>query len=256
MDKPESLANADGSNGSEKSLTLHAYEDIRADILLGKLKPSERLRINSLAQRYNVGATAVREALSRLVTGELVLFENKRGFSVASVSKTDLIDLTRTRIDIECIALERSIEQGDIEWETRIIGAYHRLSKVDGPFRSQDANDHVWREAHHEFHKSLIAGSDSPWLMRLLELLYERSERYRNLAIQEAASEAPDTRQQELNRDVLGEHKALLEATLERDVARATQILSEHFWVTTKVILATNFGIEEPAPKTRRPQKK
>ena len=82
---------------SNKSLTSLAFARIRNDILLGVLRPSERLKIQALSEHYGIGATAVREALSRLVTDGLVETEDQKGFCVGAVSREDLIDLTLQR---------------------------------------------------------------------------------------------------------------------------------------------------------------
>jgi DNA-binding GntR family transcriptional regulator len=168
------------ATGAAKSLTTQAFERLRTDILLGELRPSERLRIQLLSERYAVGSTAIREALSRLVTDGLVDFEAQRGFCVASVSRSDLLDLTETRVDIETIALRKAIERGDLEWEGTVLGAFHRLSRTPPP--SSIELHAAWAQAHRHFHESLIAGCRSPSLTRLCRELYDKSERYRNLA--------------------------------------------------------------------------
>jgi DNA-binding GntR family transcriptional regulator len=68
---------------TSKGLATLAFEQLRADILLGNLRPDERLRIQSLSDRYQVGATAIREALSRLVSDGLVNFEDQLAFRLS-----------------------------------------------------------------------------------------------------------------------------------------------------------------------------
>ena len=121
------------SNPSNKSLTSLAFARIRNDILLGVLRPSERLKIQALSEHYGIGATAVREALSRLVTDGLVESEDQKGFCVGAVSREDLIDLTETRIAIESMALRKSIELGNLDWEAQVLSSYHRLSRTPAP---------------------------------------------------------------------------------------------------------------------------
>ena len=224
-----------------RNLASIAFERIRGDILLGKLKPNERLRINSLSERYEVGPTAIREALSRLVTDGMVLSEDQRGFCVAPVSRDDIIDLTQTRIDVEGVALTKAIELGDVEWESNLLRAFHRLSKCPLPTEDNPEHKAVWSETHLEFHRTLISGCRSPWLMRLCSMLYDRSERYRNLAEKRSAV---------TKRDPNAEHKALMDAALAHDAARATQLLAEHFWGTTNLILQGDFA-EKPAKSSR-----
>src|SRR4051794_14241022 len=118
-----------GSAVAGKSLTSHAFERLREDIITCRLRPNERLRINSMAEQYAVGPTAIREALSRLVTEGLVEAVDQKGFCVSPMSREDLVDLTETRIKVEQLALAKAIATGDVEWEAAVIAAYHRLSR-------------------------------------------------------------------------------------------------------------------------------
>jgi GntR family carbon starvation induced transcriptional regulator len=224
-----------------KSLTTQAFERLRADILRGQLRPAERLRIQALSERYGIGATAIREALSRLVTDGFVESEDQRGFCVAPVSREDLMDLTHTRIELECIALRGAIEHGGIDWESALMSAFHRLSRTPPPATPE--LHAPWAAAHHQFHDALVAGCASPWNLRLCRLLYDQSERYRNLA------ERYTSRQ---NRDPVKEHRALMEAAMARDADKASKLLGEHFWETTEIILKAVFGDSVKAPAARK----
>lgn len=221
-----------------KSLTTLAFERLRSDILNGQLQPEERLRIVGLSERYGIGATAIREALSRLVTEGLVDSEDQRGFCVAPVSRAELLDLTQTRIEVESLALRHAIERGDVEWESALLGIFHRLSKAPLP-TSPELQDN-WRGLHRQFHESLVAGCGSRWTMRLCRLLYDKSERYRNLSERHTSPQ---------KRDTIAEHRNLMDAAMARDAAAATQLLSGHFWETTDIILEAAFGGARIEPK-------
>jgi len=224
---------------SARSLTGLAFESIRADILSGVLKPDERLRIRALSARYKIGTTAIREALSRLVTDGLVDSQDLRGFCVAPVSREDLVDLTRTRIQVEQLALRQAVKQGDVEWESNILSAFHRLSHVDAP--TSPEKHAAWSQAHQQFHEALVRGCGSPWLLRLCGMFYDKSERYRNLAERQ-----PDSQR----RDIQVEHKALMDAVMAHDADRACALLEEHFWETTEIMLKSAFGA--PAATRRK----
>ena len=214
-----------------RSLSTQAFEQLRADILRGQLRPQERLRINALAERYGVGATAIREALSRLVTDDLVELVDQRGFCVARVSREELLDLTQTRIGVECLALRLAISHGDVDWESQLLGMLHRLSKAPPPTTPERRA--TWSALHRQFHAALLDGCGSPWLMRLCTLLHDKSERYRNLATQAAQS---------FSRDTAAEHRALLDAAMRRDADAACALLAVHFRATTDIILRAGFG--------------
>lgn len=210
-----------------RSLTSVAFERLRLDILAGELLPAERLPIQALSERYQVGATGIREALSRLVTEGLVTTLDQRGFRVTPVSRAELLDLTRTRVRVEQIALRLAIEQGDIEWESRLLSAFHRLSRTPPP--TSPERDAHWAAAHRTFHEALIDGCASEWTMRLCRLLYDKSERYRNLAKQKT---------RDRGRDIAAEHRVLMDAAMSRDADTACRLVGEHFTETTEIILA------------------
>jgi len=166
-----------------RSLTTAVFARLRAEILSCRLKPGEKLLIAGLARRFTVSLSAVREALSRLAAEGLVMSEDQRGFHVSPVSADQLRDLTRTRIDIEALALRRSIELGDSGWEREVREASERLMAAPLP-RAGDAGPQFerWRALHHRFHLALVSACGSAWLLRLRETLYDQSERYRFLA--------------------------------------------------------------------------
>lgn len=214
-----------------RSLTSRAFEQLRTDIIGVALKPSERLRIQALSERYGVGATAIREALSRLVPEGLVVFEDQRGFCVAPMSRAELLDMNRTRIDVEGLAAGYAVERGDIQWESDLMSAFHRLSRTPPP--GEKSQQPVWADAHRQFHAALLDGCGSPSLIRLCALLYDQFERYRNFANVQRESSA---------RDVGVEHKALLDAALARDSDSLKELLASHFNRTTEIIQDAEFN--------------
>jgi len=222
---------------TQKGLSTQAFGQLRADIIQGRLRPSERLRIQGLSEHYHVGATAIREALSRLVSDGMVDFEDKRGFCVSPVSRDELLDLTQVRIDIESLAMRYAVERGDLGWESTLLSSFHRLSKTSPPVSPE--KHVVWADAHQQFHEALVAGCGSPWLIRLCRLLYDKSERYRNVAERHTAS---------ADRDTVAEHKQLLDAAMARDADLIGRHLAEHYGRTTSIILEANFA-DTPAPE-------
>src|SRR6478672_11214905 len=94
-----------GGNGKSLTLALQVFDRLRADIIGAKLKPGEKMLVEHLRETYGVGATPLREALSKLTSLELVTAEGQRGFRVAPVSTANLLDITKTRAWVEGTAL-------------------------------------------------------------------------------------------------------------------------------------------------------
>jgi len=218
---------ADGSGGP-RTLTSAVLERLRADILSTKLVPGQKLHIAGLAKQFAVSLAAVREALSRLVADGLVQASDQRGFRVSPVSPTDLEDVTRTRIDIEGLALRRSIERGDQAWLASVEKAFTALSAV--PYRHPDepaSHYEEWIIRHRIFHRALVNACGSQWLLGFRDILHEQSERYRRLSIRRETGKS---------RDVEAEHAAIVHAVLKRDADAAVSALSEHFLTTMHLV--------------------
>jgi DNA-binding GntR family transcriptional regulator len=235
------------SSAASASITHSVYERIRADLLACRLRPGAKLRINDLCTQLSVSPSAVREALSRLVSEGLVVAEPQRGFRASPISASDLKSLTEVRIEIEGSCLRRAIELCDIGWEERLCAALHRLSRTPerepkDPLRLNEE----WVAAHSAFHRALVAGCDNPWRLRLREILHSQSERYRRLSVPLSHS----------GRDVHKEHQEIVEAALARDPDRAVALLTSHLKLTTRILLeaenkAPGDGVTdrfEPAP--------
>lgn len=213
--------------GTAPSLTEAVYLQLRKDLLTCQIRPGEKLNIGSLAERMDVNLGPVREALSRLTAEGLVTAESQRGFRAAPVSLQDLLDLTNARIQIETWCLQAAIAKGDLEWEAAIVAAFHRLIHTPELEKEGEAVvvSETWATAHANFHAVLVSACDSAWMLRLRDILYSQSERYRRLSVPLRAGDSGDGRSSRQERD----HRKLMEAALARDAELAAQVIAEHF---------------------------
>jgi len=228
---------ADPSNSRTMASSLAA--SLRSDIIRGTLAPGSRLPIKELCERYDVSAIPMREALSRLATSGFVVAEDQRGFRVADVSPEELADITETRIHVEYEALRRSIAHGGLDWEEKLAGAHHRLSRLPMLAEGRAGVSEDWERAHVAFHSALIGGCRSKWLLTLAELLRDQTARYRHLSVA-GEMHAPKGKRATPVRDVPAEHQQIVEAALARDAQRACLLLAEHFKATTQLVLGKN----------------
>src|ERR1700756_4614874 len=220
------MTGLEGGASAAVTRTRAIYEQLRRDIIQGTLPPGEKLRIEVLRTRYNVGGTPLREAMNRLSTEGLVTQSDQRGFRVTPVSADDLLELTRTRCWINEVALRESIARGGREWEERVLLALHRLSRI--PIVVDNRMNPDFSELHRVFHGALLAGCGSRWLMDFNDLLFDCAERYRNLI----AVLGDDN-----GGGGLGEHRAITEATIGRKTALAIGLLNDHYEKTSDALL-------------------
>ena len=76
-------------------------DSLKNDIISGEYLPKQKLHIKTLKEKYNVGTSPLREALSQLMANDLVVSKNQRGFYVSDISLEDLTDIYQTRVKIE-----------------------------------------------------------------------------------------------------------------------------------------------------------
>ncbi len=210
-----------------RTLAKRTYQRLRRDIVHGHWQPGSKLKLETLTQHYEIGMSPLREALARLTGDQLVKTEDQRGFWVAALSLDELEDISRVRNLIETEALRLSIEQGDAAWEAQVRAAYEALNEVESqvmalaPDAPQELVD-TWEECNRQFHYTLISACNSPWLIKLQELLYHQAERYRHVSLNTSRGK----------RFVQDEHQAIFEATLERNALRACRLTHDHLMRT------------------------
>ncbi len=187
-----------------RTLADQAYQQLREDIVHGKLQPGDKLRVEHLKNGYGVGATPLREALYRLSSDGFVTAQGQRGFRVAEMSADELKEITDLRVVLEGLALKQSVEQSDDDWESRVVAAFHHLAKAEG---QEEPDMQEWEARNREFHLALVSCCQSTWLMRFYEILYDQHKRYRNVA-----------RMHRVRQNVHNEHTMIRDAALEKDI--------------------------------------
>ena len=65
------------------SATQRVFNELRQQIIKGRIAPGEKLKIESLKVKLNTGTSPIREALSLLTSDQLVERIDQRGFRAA-----------------------------------------------------------------------------------------------------------------------------------------------------------------------------
>jgi GntR family transcriptional regulator, carbon starvation induced regulator len=211
---------------SSRTIASDVFDQLRGDILEGRLAPGTRLRFKDLRARYASGLSPLREALMRLAADDLVILEDHKGFRVAPVSQEELVDLAMTWFELEALGIRQSIEKGDDRWAANIKARFKEMSK-QGMRTPQGTIDPDWEPHNLAFHESLYAACGSPSLMRFCRVLSERFSRYRRLWAKRPHA-----------RNIAKEHEDLCRAVLKRDTAAAVAALRKHRTTTIQDLLA------------------
>jgi GntR family carbon starvation induced transcriptional regulator len=234
-----------------KTLSEEVYVRLRADLLSCKFMPGDRLRLESLKEGYGVGFSPLREALMRLSGDGLVASVGQKGFRVSPVSLYDAQDIITTRQRIDDLILPDAMAHGDSAWEASILGAFHMLSKTPHFIADEQTVSATWSQVHKTFHYSLIAAAPSKLMKHFWLTVFDRTDRYRRLAVMLGSHRRNESK----------EHLLIKDAVLARDVKRACEMSRAHNQNTLKVIRAvlTDSGVvaeRRPAPRTKRSAKR
>jgi GntR family transcriptional regulator, carbon starvation induced regulator len=207
---------------SERAATL-----VERDILAGHLAPGARLGIVDLVERYDIGATPLREGLSRLVSRGLIAGIGQRGFRVADISREDLADITTMRTAVEIEAIRLAITNGNDAWEADILSALHQLrrhiERTGNEFR-EGAED--FDRLHKGFHTALLGACGSKRMLAAHSDLYDQAYRYRRAMM----------RQLDSGKKFVRVHQLLADCVLSRDIPGAQAMLSEHLHSTINFV--------------------
>jgi DNA-binding GntR family transcriptional regulator len=186
---------------------------IRRAVVVGELKPGEKLTEVPLAAALDVSRATLREALNLLVQDGLLVQEPYRGFRVASLGPDDLRDIAQTRAPLDLIAV-RGILADQTGVRRRLLqdawSTYDSLALDPDPL--------VQHEAHIAFHHGLWAASQNTMLLRLWPV----TEALTTLMIAQDQATHPDP-----GRSYLA-HRRLVDAILRGELAEIEQLLQEH----------------------------
>lgn len=218
-----------------KTRQEEALKALRGDILAGRLIPGQKLPFAELCANYSVSVGVIREALSRLVEQGLVQVEPQQGFRVTPISGPDLVYLTEARREIETLTLRHAIAEGGVSWESEVLAAHYRLRRCprldpEDPVRLNDD----WVEAHAVFHATLLDGCRNPRLKAIALQLRDSAELYRRWSV--PLGHRPQ-------RDIEGEHQAIVDAVTAGDTEGAIQALDHHIALTTELLLDSGLAV-------------
>jgi len=206
-------------NTPTRSQSLHeqTYQALRLAILSGELKAGERLIETQLAKALEVSRTPIRESLKQLQRERLVTSDPNGGLRVIQLTVADAIDLYDCRISLEQLSVTRAcqnIDQAQLSHLELIVTQAENI--IDKP--SHQLTNCQLLHIDHQFHRLLAEFSHNPWLVSLLDQVFDQMELLR-------------MRTMEQNPGVLEiclEHRRIYEAVAAKDTEQAIRAIVEH----------------------------
>jgi GntR family carbon starvation induced transcriptional regulator len=197
-----------------------AEDRLRQAILRGELRPGQRLHASDLAGRWDVSATPLREAFQRLAGEGLVELLPQRGARVSELAAGEAARIYELRLLLEPLALRQSLEASDDQHRAEIRAAFAAFRSARSTLEGV--------EAHAEFHRILLARCPSMWLLRFTAQLADASRLYQIASVGAAPGQ----------RHPRGEHQALRDAAIARDIDACVTLQEQHLRRTLLLVSA------------------
>lgn len=197
------------------SLTDEIADIIRERILRGEYKIGEKIKENQLATELRVSRTPIREAFKQLESEGLMEYIPNRGCFARGFTKQDLQDIYSVRKALEQLAVEWAVERiTDEEIDT----LKSQMDLMEFYIKRGDAKKVL--ELNNEFHQIIYGSTRSRFLAQVL-----RS--YQDYVIQTRKATVYG---EENLKNILNEHKSILEAIDRRDAELAVTKMGEHLY--------------------------
>jgi DNA-binding GntR family transcriptional regulator len=188
-----------------------AYIRLKERAVNFQFRPGERINEIGLSRELAVSRTPLREALNRLVTEHLIDFKPGLGFFCRELDARSVYELYELREIIELAALRKACESAS-DAQLKALNEdllANGLSYVGKTVREVTERD----EAFH------IAIAELSGNHELALHLAQINQRIRFIRWLDMSSRVKETK---------GEHRAIMDAMLDRDTDRAADILGKH----------------------------
>lgn len=194
----------------------YVYETLKTEILCLDLAPGTPLDETTLAHRFSMSRSPVREALVRLSADGLVKMLSNRS---TLVSPVDLTDFPRY---VEALDLQQRVN-------TRLAAKHRSVADIDNMLAQAKAFDEAVRSndylsmsaTNRDFHMAVAEAGRNPYLSRCYGALLDEGRRFLHMHFDYLESSSAE----EL---LTPEHYDIVDAIKEMDVERADRLAHQH----------------------------
>jgi DNA-binding GntR family transcriptional regulator len=150
-------------------------EELRAAIVTGRMKPGERILESRIARDLGLGQPTVREALVKLENEGLVVRLPNRGCRVTALTKANMDQIFRVRVELEPLAVQLAVESWQPWKREKLTNALEAMrtaikSREPEKFYRSDLRFHMtlWSLAENPFLEKALTGLVIPLFATVL----------------------------------------------------------------------------------------
>ena len=196
-----------------KPLREVIFSTLREAIIIGELKPGERLMEVQLSEKMGVSRTPVREAIRKLELEGLVDMIPRKGAHVASLSVKDIMDVLEVRASLDGLATALSAARIT---EEELKDLKHVYTQFANYAEKENLQGAIKKDV--EFHEIIYRSSRNEKLIQIANNLREQVHRFRVIYLKDYSS----------SKELVKEHADIYEAILSRDAEAAESFANKH----------------------------
>jgi len=196
-----------------KPLREVIFNTLREAIIIGELKPGERLMEVQLAEKMGVSRTPVREAIRKLELEGLVDMVPRKGAHVADLSVKDIMDVLEVRASLDGLATALSASRIT---EDELKELKHVQTQFISYVEKDNLNGSIKKDV--EFHDIIYKSSRNDRLIQIINNLREQVLRFRVIYLKDFSS----------SKEIIKEHAEILEAISSRNPEAAQKTAQKH----------------------------
>ncbi|OOG53101.1 GntR family transcriptional regulator [Polaromonas sp. C04] len=147
---------------------------LQDEIESGKLPPGAPLDERTLAARFQVSRTPVREALVQLAALDLVRVVSRQGISVARLTINQIRCIMETTGELESLCAKLAARRVDDQLKRNLDDAISQCQEA-----AVQSGSAEYALANHFFHETIYAGSRNDYLAELIRNARRLIQRYR-----------------------------------------------------------------------------
>ena len=196
-----------------KPLREVIFNTLRDAIIVGELKPGERLMEVKLAEKMGVSRTPVREAIRKLELEGLVNMLPRKGAHVADLSVKDIMDVLEVRASLDGLATSLAAERiSEDELKELKHVHYQFINFVE----KENLQGSIKKDV--EFHEIIYRASRNEKLIQIVNNLREQVHRFRVIYLKDYVSV----------KELIKEHQEIYDAITGKDTEKAQSAAQRH----------------------------
>lgn len=198
------------------------FNTLRQSILIGELKPGERLMEVHLADRLGVSRTPIREAIHKLAQEGLVTIIPRRGAEVAQITEKSMNDVLEVRRALDTLCVELACDRITEEGLEELRAACDYFEQC---VRTKD-NKKI-AQADVALHDIIVRATGNQRLIQLVNNLSEQMYRYRFEYIKDSSQ----------HETLVKEHRIIYQSIVRKDKETAAAAARTHIDNQEKAIM-------------------